>query len=107
MQDTPRVCFVAIAVFKSLALSRSLSDVCARHIFPAFCHLTFPLCHVTRGGGVAGSDVRVARQVRSLCREDCLLLETSYCGAEYAAARHQPGLSHCTPVKYQQMSGVL
>ena len=78
-------------LFRSVTLSHSVSDVCTRHLIPAFCHLTFPLC-VGGDGGVVG-DVTSQQQVRSLCPQDCLMLETEYCRAEYTAATrsHQQG----------------
>jgi len=77
---------VTTALFTTLALSGSLSDVCTHYIVPAFCYITFPLCVVD--GGVAG-DVRRRPQVRRLCWEDCLMLETRYCLAEYSDARRR------------------
>jgi len=91
-QTTAGICVcVTTAVFRSAAMSRSLSDICTQYIVPAFCHITFPLCVVD--GGVVG-DVRRQLQVRRLCREDCLMLETKYCETEYSAVRRRdnPGL---------------
>jgi len=74
------------AVFTSLAASRSMSDVCRQYVIPAYCYITFPLCVVSNGH--VTSDVRDRPQVRRLCKQDCLLLETNYCLTEYSAAGH-------------------
>ena len=64
-----------------------MSDVCRQYVIPAYCYITFPLCVVDAAGHVT-SDVRERPQVRPLCKQDCLLLETNYCLAEYSAAGH-------------------
>ena len=88
------------AVFKSLAASRSLTDVCTQYVIPAYCYVTFPLCVVN--GDVTG-DVRGRPQVRRLCKEDCLKLETNHCQAEYSAVRHRDnsGLYFTTNMGHQ------
>lgn len=65
------------------SLSQDVSPQCHKYAIPSLCFFAFPPCEPGAPGGRAP-------EPRSVCRDECELLEHSLCRMEYSIAKRHP-----------------
>ncbi|KAG0431214.1 hypothetical protein HPB47_021989, partial [Ixodes persulcatus] len=71
------------AAFTVIATSQDVSPQCHKYAIPSLCFFAFPPCEPGAPGGRAP-------EPRSVCRDECELLEHSLCRMEYSIAKRHP-----------------
>ncbi|XP_077549499.1 tyrosine-protein kinase transmembrane receptor Ror-like [Haemaphysalis longicornis] len=83
------------AAFTVIATSQDVSATCHKYAIPSLCFFVFPPCEPA-----PGSPADRPPEPRSVCRDECELLEQSLCRMEYSIAKRHPliGQQNILPV---------
>ncbi|XP_070382527.1 tyrosine-protein kinase transmembrane receptor Ror-like isoform X2 [Dermacentor albipictus] len=83
------------AAFTVIATSQDVSATCHKYAIPSLCFFVFPPCEPAPGGLPDRPP-----EPRSVCRDECELLEQSLCRMEYSIAKRHPliGQQNILPV---------
>ncbi|KAH6940978.1 hypothetical protein HPB50_011542 [Hyalomma asiaticum] len=83
------------AAFTVIATSQDVSATCHKYAIPSLCFFVFPPCEPA-----PGAPPDRPPEPRSVCRDECELLEQSLCRMEYSIAKRHPliGQQNILPV---------